>query len=65
VDEVPRRRTGRPPLDPNDPSVEMTLSLPSKQYDRLYALARSQRVTVPELVRRVITWRLKGGKAPE
>jgi hypothetical protein len=43
----------------------MTLSLPSKQYDRLYALARSQRVTVPELVRRVITWRLRAGKAPE
>ena len=30
------KRTGRPPLDPDDPSVEGLRSLPSKRYDALY-----------------------------
>lgn len=49
---APRRRPGRPPLDPTDPSIEVCLTLPSKRYDDLYARAQRARVTVPELIRR-------------
>ena len=48
------KRTGRPPLDATDDTVEMCLSLPAKRYDALYAQARAQRVSVPELVRRML-----------
>jgi hypothetical protein len=50
--ERDRRRGGRPPLDPTDRSVSLTLRVPSKQYDRLCADAQRERCTVPELVRR-------------
>jgi hypothetical protein len=59
------KRTGRPPLDATDPTVEMCLSLPSKRYDELYRQARAERVSVPELVRRTLTPnRLFLGKVP-
>jgi hypothetical protein len=45
------KRTGRPPLDPNDPSTELHIRLPSKQYDALYAVARQRRLTVAEAAR--------------
>jgi hypothetical protein len=47
-------RPGRPPLDPADPSVAMCLRLPAKRYDDLYARARTERVSVPELIRRIL-----------
>jgi hypothetical protein len=51
---LPRRR-GRPPLDTADPTtVQVQVRLPTRQYDRLYARATAQRVTVPELVRRAV-----------
>jgi hypothetical protein len=53
------RRPGRPPLDEADPSVEMCLTIPSKRYDDLYARARAERVTVPEVIRRVLTQQLQ------
>ena len=60
-----KRRTGRPPLDPDDPSVEMCVTLPAKQYDALYARARAERVSIPEMMRRIL-WRreLKSVNSP-
>lgn len=48
------RPPGRPPLDKNDPSVEVCLTLPSKKYDDLYARARLERTSVPEIIRRTL-----------
>ena len=45
-------RIGRPPLDPDSPSVRVSLSVPARQYDELYAKAQRERVSVPELMRR-------------
>jgi len=51
----PPRRRGRPPLDAADPTtVQIQVRVPVHQYDRLYARATAQRVTVPELVRRAV-----------
>jgi hypothetical protein len=52
ADDAPRRRKGRPPLDPNDRSVKVSFSVPSHQYDLLYRAASDRRVGVPELIRR-------------
>ena len=50
---IPRRR-GRPPLDPADPAVKVTISLPTKQYDQYCADARQQDLSLPEIIRRAI-----------
>jgi hypothetical protein len=47
------RPPGRPPLDDNDPSVDVRLRVPSKQYDKMYADAQRERLpSVAELIRR-------------
>lgn len=46
------RRKGRPPLNCDDLSVKVTISLPSKQFDVLCAEARRHDVSIPEAVRR-------------
>ena len=51
------RRTGRPPLDPSDPSVRVCVRVPSKHYDQLYRQAGAGRVSVPELIRQSIQFR--------
>lgn len=56
-----RRRPGRKPLDPADPSVNVHFRLPSKQYDAIYARARHAGETIPELIRR----RLRTGDPPK
>jgi hypothetical protein len=48
----PRGKPGRPPLDKDDPSVTVTVSLPSKQYDELYTRAQRADVSIPEIIRR-------------
>jgi hypothetical protein len=50
----PRRGRGRPPLDPHDPSVDVHVRVPSRQYDALYRRARDARLTVAEYLRVVI-----------
>jgi hypothetical protein len=47
-------RKGRPPLDAADPSVKVTISLPSKAFDAFCALARRQDMSVPEVIRRAL-----------
>lgn len=49
-----KRTPGRPPLDDDDPSVQVNLSLPSKKFDELCALARQQDQSLPEILRRLI-----------
>jgi hypothetical protein len=49
------KRPGRPPLDPTDPSVCVGVTLPTKQFDRLCAQAHRADVSVPEVIRRLIT----------
>jgi hypothetical protein len=50
----PRRRPGRKPLDPTDPSVHVCVSLPSRQVDQLRLRAHAEHLTVPALVRRLL-----------
>jgi hypothetical protein len=50
-----KRRPGRPPLDPTDPSVHVGVTLPTKQFDALCAQAHRAAVSVPEVIRRLLT----------
>jgi hypothetical protein len=45
-------KPGRPPLSNDDPSTSVTIKVPSKDYDELYARSRIARVSVPEIIRR-------------
>ena len=60
-----QHRRGRPPLDSTDPSTKVCLALPSKRYDALYARAASQRVSVPELIRRSLDHAIRNPKSAE
>jgi hypothetical protein len=48
------KRRGRPPLDPDDPTVTLSLRLVSKQYDALYARAGHDRRALPDMIRRAL-----------
>ena len=48
------KRRGRPPLDAGDPSVQVTIALPSKHFDAFCALARRHQVSVPEIIRQAM-----------
>jgi hypothetical protein len=52
-----KRKPGRPPLDPTDPSVDVYFRLPSKQYEELWKRAVKDRCSVPEHIRRLLTGR--------
>lgn len=47
-------RPGRPPLDPTDPSVVVSLRLPSRAFDQVCVRAAAARLTVPEIIRRAL-----------
>jgi hypothetical protein len=47
-----RTTPGRPPLDDDDASVPVCVSLPGRQYDAMYTRAQRDGVTVPEVIRR-------------
>ena len=47
-------RPGRPPLDPADKSVVVSLAMPGRTFDRVYRLAQVERLTVPEIIRRAL-----------
>jgi hypothetical protein len=47
-----RTHAGRPPLDDEDPSGHVTLTLPSKQLDAFCKRALREDVSVPEIIRR-------------
>jgi len=50
---VPKRR-GRKPLCPGEAPVDLHLKLRPAQYDRAWAAAKEDRVTVPEFIRRAL-----------
>jgi hypothetical protein len=47
-------KRGRRPLDPRDPSVSLTVRLPSRQFDALCRRALQAQTSVPAEVRRVL-----------
>jgi len=49
-----RDKRGRPPLSPDEPSTPVQVRLPDSLYDRAYAEASKEHVTVPELIRRAL-----------
>jgi hypothetical protein len=59
------KRTGRPSLDPSDPSVRLTIHLPSKRYDAVYHAASATRQTMAEFVRSAVTLALTQTKLPQ
>lgn len=48
------KRRGRPPLDPDDPSVALHVRLPAKQFDATYQQAQAARQTMADWVRHVL-----------
>jgi hypothetical protein len=48
------KRPGRPPLDATDRSVQLCVTLPSKQYDDYARQAQREDVSVPEIIRRAL-----------
>lgn len=53
------RRPGRPPLDEKDPSVKLTITMPSKQMINLCTQAQQERRTLQELVRHILATQQK------
>jgi predicted HicB family RNase H-like nuclease len=49
-----RRQRGRPPVDADDPSVPVTLSLPSKELAAYAQSAQRQRLSLQDWIRRVL-----------
>jgi hypothetical protein len=47
-------KPGRPPLDHDDPSVKLTLTLPSKQLDQICAQAKLERMPLAEYMRTLV-----------
>ena len=47
-----QRSPGRPPVDADDKSIKVGVSLPSKQYDDLVRRALADDCSVPEIIRR-------------
>jgi Arc/MetJ-type ribon-helix-helix transcriptional regulator len=54
VPERPPKRRGRPPIDPDDPSVTLNVRLPSHQFDQLCHRAHAGRRGVSEVVRALV-----------
>ena len=48
------RRIGRPPLDEDDPSVNVLIKLASHPYGALFEAAQRDRVSLPEVIRRAL-----------
>ena len=49
-----KRPVGRPPLDASDPSVRVGVSLPSKEFDALYARAVRSSTSMSAIIRRLL-----------
>jgi hypothetical protein len=46
-----KKREGRPPLDPSDPSVTVSFRLPGKEYDSTLAHAKTARLDLGDYIR--------------
>jgi hypothetical protein len=51
AEHAPRKRPGRPRIDPSCPSVGVHFKLSAKQYDLVYQAARQARLDVPSYIR--------------
>lgn len=51
---VERRKRGRPPLVEGDPSADVRIKVEGSLYDRIYVRASEQRMTVNEIIRKVL-----------
>lgn len=49
-----KHRTGRPPIAPDDPSVNVQFRLPSKQYDLTCKHAAAARLSLSDYLRQVV-----------
>jgi hypothetical protein len=58
-----KRQPGRPPLDAHDPSVPLTVSLPSKQLAAVAEQAKHDQMTVHDWIRRVLRERAADNKS--
>ena len=58
------KRPGRPPLDPNDPSVRVGTRVTGKTYDELYARAKDARVSISEFIRLQLRSPIRTLKSP-
>ncbi len=45
------KRLGRPPLDADDDSVKVNVTIPAKAYDKLFERAQRARCSVPAVIR--------------
>jgi len=59
AEDASKRPRGRPRLDPGDASVDVHFRLPAKQYDRLCHEASTERLSLADLFRSVLTERLR------
>ncbi len=48
-------KLGRPPLDEDDDSTSVHVTIPSRQYDELCSRASRERISVPEISRRAVS----------
>jgi hypothetical protein len=53
----PMKRPGRPRIAPDDHSVKVCVTLPARQYDRMYLDAKRNEVSIAEAIRRHLTGR--------
>jgi hypothetical protein len=54
MSELKRRGPGRPRLDDNDPSVQINLTVTSKMFDALCAVASRHDLSMSEVIRRCL-----------
>lgn len=52
---TPPRAPGRPRLDPAARAIDVHVSLPPRLYDRVKRVADTHDLTIPEVIRRVLT----------
>lgn len=48
----PKRKLGRPPLAPGETPAVVQVGVPPILYDKVYAIAQREGVSIPELARR-------------
>jgi hypothetical protein len=51
MNDSPRRRPGRPPIDATDPSVPLTVSFPGNTYAVLVEQAKHEHLTLQNWIR--------------
>jgi len=52
MSDTPARRRGRPPIADHQPTTSICVRVSPTAYDRAFARATQQHLTVPELLRR-------------